>query len=337
MITQNIFDKNLIEILKKTPKKIAVAVSGGSDSMALCLLTCGFAKKHNIEMTALTVNHNLRREAGKEALKVNKWLSKYSIKHEILEYKGNVPKSNIEAIAREYRYELIFDYMKKNKIEYLLLGHNMDEQRETFFLNLSRGSGVYGLSAMPEIFKKNSINLIRPMLVFTKDEIKYYLKKQKQKWVEDPSNKDKKYKRVRIRKLKKLIDELEFSNDRLLKTMNNMARTRDAIEFFVERLVKESVTKEKENIKIQRDKFISYPDEVSLRAIASIIQSFSKAKYPPRFESLEIVLDKIKNKTLKKGITLSKIKISSDKYDNIVLEKEIGRIKKTLSKKKLIS
>lgn len=332
MITQNIFDENLDTILSKTPKSIAVAVSGGSDSMALTLLANEWAKKNSVNFIALTVDHRLRVEAKDEAEQVSKWLAKYEIKHKTLTYQGEIPTSNIEAIAREYRYELLCNYVKENKIDYLFIAHNMDEQSETFFLNLSRGSGVYGLCGMPKNSIKNDVNIIRPMLNFTKDEIKEYLNSLNQKWIEDPSNQDDKYKRVRIRKLKSLLEELELSNERLTKTMQNMERVKETIEFFVDECIKTSVSFNEKSVLINREKFIYYPSEIGLRVLANIIQNLAKTPYPPRFESLEMLYQKIKDASLGNGITLAGLKISFNKNMNIYFDFESGRGKKTTGK-----
>ena len=332
MITQEVFNKNLDSILPIKPSSIVVAVSGGSDSMALTILASVWAEKNGIKFTALTVDHNLRPEAKLEAEQVHKWCEKYKINHKILTYTGEIPTSNIEAVAREYRYKLLTDYMKKNSISHLFIAHNQDEQRETFFLNLARGSGVYGLCGMPEISNRFDIQIVRPMLSFTKAEIKEFLTSISQDWIEDPSNSDTKYKRVRIRNLKELIDTLGLSNERLNDTMKNMERVRDSIEFFVEKCIKDSVISNGAKLLIDRDEFLYYPAEIALRTLEKLIKTFSKSEYPPRFESLENLYLKIKSGNLAHGITLSKLKISFDKAKNIVFEPEVGRGKKTAGK-----
>ena len=332
MITQEVFDNNLSGILKVHPLKVVVAVSGGSDSMALTILTHDWAIKNGIELTALTVDHNLRKESKSEAETVHKWCEKYGIKHQILTYTGPIPTSNIEAVAREYRYKLLTDFMKKNSINYLFIAHNQDEQCETFFLNLSRGSGVYGLCGMPSISQRFDINIVRPMLLFTKSEIKEFLTSISQDWIEDPSNSDTKYKRVRIRNLKELTSSLELSNDRLNNTMKNMERVRDCVEFFVSECIKKSVISNNSKLVIDKDVLLYYPEEIALRSLAKLLQTFANTDYPPRFESLENLYSKIKNMQLGHGITLSKTKISFDKAKNIVFEPEIGRGKKTAGK-----
>ncbi len=332
MITQEFFDNNLDSFLKAKPSSIAVAVSGGSDSMALTILANNWAKKNNVKFTALTVDHNLRPESKSEAETVHKWCEKYNIHHEILTYMGKIPTSNIEAVAREYRYELLTNYMKENGIDSLFIAHNQDEQCETFFLNLARGSGVYGLCGMPVISERFGIKIIRPMLIFTKSEIKEYLTSITQDWIEDPSNFDTKYKRVRIRNLKDLMNSLDLSNKRLIDTMNNMERVRNSVEFFVSECIKKSVISNNSKVIIDREELLYYPEEIVLRALAKLIKDFSSAEYPARLESLENLYSKIKNTSLNKGITLSKVKISFDKAKNIVLESEVGRGKKTAGK-----
>ncbi|MBR1544386.1 MAG: tRNA lysidine(34) synthetase TilS, partial [Alphaproteobacteria bacterium] len=319
-------------ILPSKPRHIAVAVSGGSDSMALTILAYNWAITNGVDFTALTVDHNLRPEARQEAETVGKWCEKYEIHHEILTYSGKIPTSNIEAIAREYRYKLLTDYVKSNSIDYLFIAHNQDEQRETFFLNLARGSGVYGLCGMPVVSERLGVKIIRPMLNFTKAEIKEFLTSISQEWIEDPSNTDTKYKRVRIRNLKELIDTLGLSNKRLIDTMNNMTRTRDAVEFFVSECIKKSIISSGSKIIIDRDELLYYPAEVVLRTLAKIIRDFSLSAYPPRLESLENLYVRIKENSLARGITLSNTKISFDKAKNIVIEPEVGRGKKTAGK-----
>ena len=332
MIKQEVFNNNLNSILSVKPLSIAVAVSGGSDSMALTILAYNWAKDNGIDFTALTVDHNLRKESKAEAETVHKWCEKYGINHKILTYTGPIPTSNIEAIAREYRYELLTNYMKSNSINYLFIAHNQDEQRETFFLNLARGSGVYGLCGMPKISSRFGIQIVRPMLSFTKSEIKEFLTSISQEWIEDPSNSDTKYKRVRIRNLKELIDTLGLSNERLTDTMKNMERVRDTIEFFVEKCIKDSIISNSSKLIIDREEFLYYPEEIALRTLAKLIKDFSNSEYPPRFESLENLYSRIKDSSLDKGITLSKIKIHFDKAKNIVFEPEVGRGKKTAGK-----
>lgn len=336
MITQKVFDENLVGILGKTPLRVAVAVSGGSDSLCLTLLTNNWCKENGVELTALTVDHNLRSESAEEAMTVHSWLENYGIHHEILTYTGKIPTSNIEAEARQYRYKLLCDYVKQHNIDFLFIAHNQDEQRETFFLNLSRGSGVYGLCGMPAISQRDGVNIVRPMMIFTKSEIKEYLTNIHQVWVEDPSNQDDKYKRVRIRKLQSFIDELELTNERIVNTISNMQRVRDSIEFFVRECISKVIEKQEDKIIVNTNSLLYYPEEIVIRTLAKIIRENSNKLYPPRLENLELLYKKIKLGSLNKGITLSNMKISFNKDKNIVFQRETGRNqKKPLKKTKI--
>ena len=162
------------------------------------------------------------------------------------------------------------------------------------------------------------------MLRFTKDEIKEYLNSLGQTWIEDPSNQDDKYARVRVRKLKAVIDELGLTSDRIVKTMDSLSRVRDAIDFFVDECVYKNFSTVENSFVLDKDGFLLYPDEVCLRVLAKIFKLMSEKEYPPRFDSMERIFDDIKCGKIS-GWTLAGLKISEDKKKNIVFTKEVGR------------
>ena len=301
------FDAKLGSLLPAGTDRVAVALSGGSDSMALVLLAAGWAESTGAAIVALTVDHGLRPESAREARRVGEWMEARAIPHEILAYKGKIPSSNIEGAAREYRYDLLGKYCARLGIKALLVAHNMDEQAETFFLNLARGSGVYGLAGMPEIALRDGMEIVRPLLGFSKDELRAYLGSRSQEWVEDPSNADGKYRRVRVRNLKDLLASLELSPERISATMANVRRAREAVEFYADGLIRRAF----KDGSIDAEALKSAPAEVSLRALAKIIQGLSQSPYPPRFESLESLCGKIVGGTLGRGATLAGFKFSA--------------------------
>ena len=320
------FKSNINSILNNTlPKSIAVAVSGGCDSMALTILASKWAAENNINMTAITVDHNIRSESKDEAEAVHSYLKKLNINHETLTYTGPVPKSNIEQIARNYRYELIFNYMKKYNIDYLFIAHNMDEQAETFLLNLTRGSGISGLSAMDTKTKRNNITIIRPMMIFKKSEIKEFLCQNDIKWVEDPSNQDEKYKRVKIRKLHSVFENLGLTTTRIISTIDNIKRVNEVVEFYTTECIKRAVKKQNDKIIIDINILLSYPVEISLRTLASVMKNEKETDYPPRFKSIKSLLQKIKDGSIKTGLTLHYFKIYKSDDNFLIFENETGR------------
>lgn len=320
MLIYDRFEKNINKILNESFREnFIVALSGGADSLALTHLSNTFAKKKNIQMIAVTVDHKLRDNSTEEANQVHNLMNKFKISHKILTFKGIPPSSNVEQIAREYRYKLLIDFAKQHKINYIFVAHNKDEQEETFLLNLIRGSGLYGLAGMNDITLKNGINIIRPMLNFTKTEIKEYLLNNDINWIEDPSNQDEKYKRVKIRKLKKLFEDLGLNSERLSNTIQNLQRVKRMCEDYVNEFIDKNVNTltPDEKTLIPFDKFILLNKEIALRVLAKIIKEKSNKNYPPRFKSLQLLYKKILDKSLLHTITLQHLKIKLDNQNNI--------------------
>lgn len=174
---------------------IIVAVSGGSDSLALL----NILNQNKINISAVTINHRLRNEAKNEAKYVRKICEDIGVRHVTLKPK-NIPK-NAEQ-ARQIRYELLVKHAKKISADAIALGHTMDDQAETIIMRAKRvnkNSDTRGLSAMSEVTTHNNVDLVRPLLKYTRKQLKNFLKKNNVKWVNDPSNQNKKSERVRVR------------------------------------------------------------------------------------------------------------------------------------------
>lgn len=184
----------------KIPNKIALALSGGVDSIALLNLLTRYKNdiKNNLEIHALTIDHGLRAESSTEAKYLNDLVinqMKYPITHKILKIKSTINENQIERHARELRYEMMYDYCKKNHIETIFMGHHLDDQLETFILRLFSNSTIFGLLGMRPVAPGNlnglnKIDLIRPLLDISKDEIYRYANDKSLHWFEDHTNKD---------------------------------------------------------------------------------------------------------------------------------------------------
>ena len=129
-------------------KSFAVAVSGGSDSLCLAYFSKIYSSEFGNKIHVIIVDHKLRKESHKEALKVKEILRKGKIPSRILSWAGKTPKSNIQKNARNIRYSLISNYCSKKSIKYVITAHHNDDQIENFFIRLLRGSGLTGLSSM---------------------------------------------------------------------------------------------------------------------------------------------------------------------------------------------
>lgn len=177
------------------PGVIAVAVSGGSDSMALLHLAYCFAQEHKISLLAVTVEHGLRSESTQEAMAINQFLEKQNIKHYILVWEHGPITSNIQAQARSARYKLLSEFCHSHNCKHLLLGHHQDDQLEHYFLRKERSSGIIGMAPISATRKINNLTLVRPLLTFPKSQLLCYLEVQGWPFWEDPSNQNADYRR----------------------------------------------------------------------------------------------------------------------------------------------
>ena len=182
------------------PPAIAVAISGGADSLALCLLAARWARRQGGVLTALTVDHGLRAESAAEARELGRWLRRRGIAHRVLRWRGPKPAAGVQAASRRARYALLSGWCRRHRVLHLLLGHQRDDQAETLVLRLARGSGPDGLAAMPAIVERDGIRCLRPLLGVAHADLVATLERWRQPWIEDPSNADARYARVRVRR-----------------------------------------------------------------------------------------------------------------------------------------
>jgi tRNA(Ile)-lysidine synthase len=178
---------------------IAVAVSGGSDSLALCLLADRWARQRGGHAVALTVDHGLRPASAAEACLVGTWLASLGIAHVILPWRGEKPSAGVQAAARTARYALLEAWCRDAGILHLLLGHTKDDQEETVFLRLTHATGVEGAAGMSAVVEREHVRLLRPCLGIRRDRLRATLVAAGQEWIEDPSNRDRRFARVRVR------------------------------------------------------------------------------------------------------------------------------------------
>lgn len=178
---------------------LAVAVSGGADSMALCLLADGWARARGGRVLALIVDHGLRPSSAGEAERTARWLAARGIDGSILTWLGDKPRSAIQARARAERYRLLFECCRQRGILHLLVGHHRQDQAETLLLRQAQGSGSAGLAGISGLVETGSLRVLRPLLEVPKGRLRAYLESLGQAWLEDPSNADPAYARARLR------------------------------------------------------------------------------------------------------------------------------------------
>ena len=219
----------------------------------------------------------------------------------IISNKKNISK-NIQGQARNIRYEKLFNYCKAKKINTLLTAHNLEDQVETFFIRLSRGSGLTGLSAMKSLTKlKNNVKLYRPLLSVKK---KFLIKISKiyfGKYFIDPSNINQKYLRTKIRNLQKPLKKSGIEYDQIIKSINNLASSRTTLDLYFNGIFKELIKKSREEILIDLKKFNNLNNELKIRVINQSIKKLKKNYYDPRAKKVVNLIKSLKNKQIRKS------------------------------------
>jgi tRNA(Ile)-lysidine synthase len=237
--------KPSLKAITKPAKRIGLAVSGGLDSVVLLDTVCKAVQVNSstpTEVWIFHIHHGLQKPADQWLEFCEKLAKKYRVHFDfrLLHFADQSP-GNIEARARAERYDALTELCIEHGIEDLLLAHHQNDQAETVLLQLLRGSGVAGLSGMPprrlNSKKDHFINLWRPLLNQNRADLEIYAKENKLKWVEDPSNRNTRYRRNAIRK--EIIPRLEKIQPG---AVANLARSADLLaqsQVLLDRLAKQ--------------------------------------------------------------------------------------------------
>ncbi|HLZ68214.1 MAG TPA: tRNA lysidine(34) synthetase TilS [Aliidongia sp.] len=285
--------------------ELAVAVSGGADSLALALLADRWARARGGAIAALTVDHRLRPDSTVEAAQTGAWLAARGIRHEILVWEGPYPLRDLQATARAARYRLLGDWCRRENRLHLLTAHHQDDQAETLILRLGRGSGLAGLAAMAPIVEDGHHRLLRPLLAVPSARLKATLAASSQDWIEDPSNRNLAFARVRVRTSEPLFAEAGLTPERLAETSRHLARARIAQEQLVERVLLAGVELHPAGFAlVDPQPFAAAPDEIGLRALAAVVTTIGGGEFPPRFDRLQRAAAALLAGTLGRGRTL---------------------------------
>lgn len=304
-----------LEFLRKhhiEDKRLAVAVSGGADSLALILMMHEELAPLGYEMTALTVNHGLRPEAAEEASYVAEVMDKAGIPHDILVWEGDKPKTGVEEAARTARYELLREWCVSHHVNYLAVAHHQRDQAETFFMRLQRGSGLDGLCGMSPLTAFGGIYLLRPLLNVSQEYLKAYLKQKGIRWIEDPMNDSDDYLRVRVRKFLPLLEEkLGISVKRIADTMSVLAGTRAYLEEQTNRFIKNHVKFwGKAGVSVALSGLLQLPSELCYRVVSLLLKEIGGRIYPAESEEIQRLLGRLPDPDFK-GCTLADCEVLS--------------------------
>ena len=222
----NLKEKLMYEFQNQMDKfdddKIGLAVSGGGDSIAMLVLASEWAILNKTKIYVVTVNHNLRKEAKEEIIFTREFTKKLGFSHSSLDWRRPSKAGNLQSQASLARKKLISDWAKENNIKTVLLAHTIDDQVETILMRFSRGSGVDGLVGMKKLIEIHGISWLRPLLNITRSNLRKFLKFKKINWVEDPTNEDRKFLRVKSRNIISQLKEIGINTDLVVNTSVRM-------------------------------------------------------------------------------------------------------------------
>lgn len=269
-----------------SPVRIGVAVSGGGDSMALLHLLARVASSRGHIVQAATVNHCLRPEAADEAAFVAGVCAGLGIRHDSMLWDHGEITGNLQDQARRARYRLLADWARENGIYRVALGHTADDQAETFLMRLARGAGVDGLSGMRPEFQSDGVVFCRPLLARTRAELRQYLGRNRLAWVDDPSNDDLAYQRVRARRALALLAPLGIDAPSLIRVGTNLGAAKSALDHYARAEAGKLAKQDAGDLILARAPSPPVPGEIERRLLVAGLMWVSGAEYPPRDSAL---------------------------------------------------
>jgi tRNA(Ile)-lysidine synthase len=254
---------------------LILAVSGGADSLAMMHLVAGWSRRNERTQRTIivaTVDHGLRPESGREAQWVANEARALGLAHETLVWVGEKPKSGIQDAAREARYHLLAELswrLPDAGPAAIVTAHTQDDQAETFLMRLARGSGLDGLTGMSTVRRlgrEAGCKLVRPFLGLPGARLTSTLKSHGLEWIEDPSNEQDQFERVRVRKARGELERLGLTNEKIALSAQRLERARTAL---------------------------AAAEELRLRLVARLISSFGGQEEVARLAKLEALVDRL--------------------------------------------
>ena len=286
---------------------LILAVSGGPDSTALLVMAADWAKrlkrrqKRPPKLIAVTIDHGLRPESRREAAAVKKLARRFGIAHRIVRWRGKKPKSGLQAAARAARYRLLAQEAVRAGFQHIVTAHTLDDQAETLLFRLARGSGLTGLAGMASVSpllgrRRGDLFLLRPLLSIPKNRLVATLKEAGIGYNNDPSNRDPRFARTRLRALLPQL-AAEGLDAKMLAHLGLRMRRADAAIDFAVGAARAALAPEPWRrhgpIAVPAEKFGELPHEVGLRLLGRAIAHVGN-EGPVELGKLEMLYDSLR-------------------------------------------
>ena len=286
-----VFDKLMMAFAPfESVPKLLVGVSGGADSMALAVLAHDWCQARGGQVIAVTVDHGLRKAAADEARWVAAELARYEIEHITKVWQGAKPTGAVQEKARQARYQIFNDLMQEIGVFHLLVAHHASDQRETIAMRRDRGTTPLGQAGMSARRFLRHGRLLRPLLGIAKADLVATLLARQQPWIEDPSNRDEKFERVRVRNA--LADDASADVD-----LKRDAATRHNLERSIGRLLADAVTLHANGIAILNADVLLAADadrDAAIHTLGQVVRTVRGASYMPARDKLAGALDRLR-------------------------------------------
>ena len=306
--------------------RVALAVSGGADSVALMFMVRAWAdlRSSSPQVTVLTVDHGLREASASEAVWVENQAAALHFPHQTLIWTGDKPRSGLQAEARRARYALMTAYCGAEGIPAIATAHNRDDQAETLLMRLARGSGLDGLSAMDSVARRDGIDILRPLLAVSRARIEAFLRARGQPWLDDPSNADERYERVRIRRKLKAAQSLGLLPATLALSARRLRRARDALDEAADAFLRANASLHAAGFAtLSLPALFAAHEEIALRALARILAVVGAGGDPLRLSKIEAYYAMVR--AAPRSATLGGCRLVP-KGENLTVLREIGRM-----------
>ena len=273
---------------------VGLAVSGGSDSMAMLHLAAQKAAATGQRFEVATVDHRLRPEAADEARFVRDICHQLGLPHQTLIWAEHPGSGNLMQEGSRARYSLLTAWARERGIERIALAHTADDQAECFLMGLTRAAGLDGLSGMRAAWQEEGVTFLRPLLHESRAALRAFLRETGQSWCEDPSNSNPRYLRARMRALRKALEPAGIGLAQLRETVSHLARSQALLRHETAAAFARTGEEIAGALRFDPQGFAGLHPEMQRRLISAAIRWLSSARHAPRAPMIGQMLERLR-------------------------------------------